>query len=109
MKDVLLPLLYTFLVDSISYLVLVFLLLALNIVHMHVHFNNRYTSNHQWIGGPGKDVFAFTVAFQSIPKRAINQFQESLRKRFPRNLAPINKQMLASKFIKRGLYSRRFA
>ena len=32
---------------------------------------------------PDKEVFVFTVAFQSIPKRAAKQLRKSLRKRFP--------------------------
>ena len=31
-------------------------------------FNNCYTSVHQYFKKPDKDAFAFTVAFQSIPK-----------------------------------------
>ena len=45
--------------------------------------------------GSDKDAFVFTLAFQSIPKRTTNQFREFLRKMLPRNLAPVNKQMLA--------------
>ena len=50
---------------------------------LRVHFNNRYTSDHQWLRKPDKDAFIITVAFQSIPKKATNQFREALRKRFP--------------------------
>ena len=66
---------------------------------LRVHFNNRYTSDHQWLRKPDKDVFIITVAFQSIPKRATNQFREALRKRFPWNLALVNNQMLACKWL----------
>ena len=57
-------------------------------VMLRVHFNDRYTSDHQ---KSDKDVFVFTVAFQSILSRATNQFRESLRKRFPWNWALVNK------------------
>ena len=53
--------------------------------------------------GSDKDAFVFTLAFQSIPKRTTNQFREFLRKMLPRNLAPVNKQMLAWKLIEKGL------
>ena len=55
------------------------------------------------------DTFIFTVAFQSIPKKATNKFPEYLRKRLPWNLAPVNKHILTSWFNGKGLHSRRFA
>ena len=51
-----------------------------------VHFNNRYTSDHQYFKKPDMNAFVFTVALQSILKLATNQFRESLRKTFPWNL-----------------------
>ena len=53
-------------------------------------------------------MFILTVAFQSISKRARNQFRESLRKRFPSNLVLANTQMVAYKFIEKDLHSKRF-
>ena len=50
---------------------------------LRVHFDNRYTSDHQYFKKHDKNAFVFTVALQSIPKRATNQFRESLRKTFP--------------------------
>ena len=50
---------------------------------LRVHFNNGYTRDHQKFKEPDKEVFVFTVAFQSIPKRAAKQLRKSLRKRFP--------------------------
>ena len=47
---------------------------------LRVHFNNRYTSDHQQLRKPDKDEFVFTVAFHSISKRTANQFREILRK-----------------------------
>ena len=46
-----------------------------------MHFNNRYTSDHQQSRKTDKDVFVFTVALQSVQKEATNQFRESPRKR----------------------------
>ena len=74
-----------------------------------VHFNNGDTSGHQYLRKPDKGAFVFAVVFQSILKRATNQFRESERKRFPWNLTLVNKQILACKFIEKVLYSRRFA
>ena len=48
-----------------------------------VHFNNGDTSGHQYLRKPDKGAFVFAVVFQSILKRATNQFRESQRKRFP--------------------------
>ena len=76
---------------------------------LRVHFNNGYTRDHQKFKESDKEVFVFTVVFQSIPKRATNQPQESLRKRFPWYLALVNKQMLACKFIEKDVYNRPFA
>ena len=49
---------------------------------LRVHFKDRYSSDHQQLRNPGKDAFVFAVAFQNIPKRATNQFRESLKKGF---------------------------
>ena len=50
---------------------------------LRVLFNNGYTSDNQLFKKSNKDVFIFTVALQSLPKRATNQFWESLNKTFP--------------------------
>ena len=75
---------------------------------LHVHFNNSHTSDYQLLRKPEKDALVFKVAFPSIPKRATNQFRKSLRKRFPWNLALVNNQMRACKFIEKGFHVRRF-
>ena len=106
---------YIVVFKRISHLVLVFLLLTLNIysnwrmgiLPVH-HLNNPHASDRQWFKKPDKDAFVFIIAFQSIPKRATNQFRKSLRNKFFWNLALVNKQMLAYKFIEKDPCKRSF-
>ena len=66
-------------------------------------FNNRYTSDHQQFKKPDKDTFAVTITFQSILKIS------GISKKKLRNLALVNKQMLAHRYTEIDLSSRHFA